>query len=709
MMPSRDERTALKTEIGKFKTLISFVFLSQIIYPQIPFNGFCKLNSFNIDSGFTRIFSFNYNLDEHSDLLIFNPLEKKAALYNGKSGTEFILQGMPSLPLELSSIEPIIIPKKMIESFAFTSRKNRSFGIYNFSTAGKIKLLSQIKLDSYPENLSITNNLTDNSQLFLLSGNSFEGLSIISNQNNTLNENKIYSGKVFQNAQFIDFNSDGYEDIAALNSVDNKLHFFYNNSRNEFSELKTIKTDDDVLSMRIFDINYDGYKDIIVSTVSGIIIYFGDASSSYSKTIKVQTKYSADKFIIGDFNRDGFFDINYLNVDKGIVSTIFAKDFNSFYPEIIQIKKKGIVDIIPFFSKFVYGAAYLNQNGEVNILSKVNSLSEDQKLAIAVEPDFIASFEHSNNGISDLAFTDKFDRKIKFIVRSAAGLPEKYFEIELYEDHNNIISFSNDKSKKTFFLYSPNEKVIEAIEVDFKGYSFNRKVHYAEGPIQDLKLKPNTDGEAELFILYSKDNSLNLQIIVKTQIGFTQSLFNGLSSNWIDPFLFFDDRLIIGYWQYDEEFLKLNYLNLTESGKNTLTKIKLSNKNSLLISKSNSINTKQGYKYFALLKNNVETFMIAGDKEPKLYSISNRKKGFRIQDKNQLFFDKSNSVFVYDSSLSSLAEIYPAKTNGSFFMSEKIRNINVNNFIIQKSDQGKINLICTDTNSGIIELRQLSK
>ena len=74
---SKEERTALKTGLSKFKTLLLFVLLSEIISPQIPFKGFCKLNSFSIDSGFTKIFSFNYDQNEHSDLLVYNPVEKK--------------------------------------------------------------------------------------------------------------------------------------------------------------------------------------------------------------------------------------------------------------------------------------------------------------------------------------------------------------------------------------------------------------------------------------------------------------------------------------------------------------------------------------------------------------------------------------------------------------------------------------------------------
>jgi hypothetical protein len=130
---SKEERTVLKTGTSKFKTLLLFVLLSETVSPQIPFKGFCKLNSFSVDSGFTKIFSFNYDQNEHSDLLVYNPEEKRAAIYNGSAGTKFITNKIVSFPSEASVIEPIILPNNMIESFAFTSRKNRSFGIYKSS------------------------------------------------------------------------------------------------------------------------------------------------------------------------------------------------------------------------------------------------------------------------------------------------------------------------------------------------------------------------------------------------------------------------------------------------------------------------------------------------------------------------------------------------------------------------------------------------
>jgi len=709
MKLSKEERTVLKTGISKFKTLLLFALLSEIIFPQIPFKGFCKLNSFSVDSGFTKIFSFNYDQNEHSDLLIYNPTEKKTAIYDGKSGLKFILNNIFSFPSEISAIEPIVLPNNMVESYAFTSRKSKNFGIYKFSSSGKPSLVNYIKFNSYPENISFTNNYLDSTQAFLISGNSFDGLSIITSQDNQLIEKQILEKRVFKNAQFIDINSDGYQDIAALNSIENKLHFLFNNSRGDFNELRKLDIDDDVLSMNVFDINYDQYKDIVVSTKSYIKIYFGDATASFSKTIIIQTSYSADKFIIGDFNRDGFFDFNYLSIDEGIISTIFAKDFDLFYPEFIQKKKKGIVDLIPFFSKFVYGAAYLNKNGEVSILSSVVSMSDDQQLAIGIEPNLITSFDHINNGIIDFAFTDDYDKKLKFIIRSNAGLPEKLLTINLYEEHNKILEFSNSKTIKTFFLYSDDKRVIEAVEIDFEKFSFSRRFHYAEGPIKDLIIKPDSKGDAELFILYSKNIILNLQVITKTQIDYNQKLYTNLSSNWFDPFLFFDDKLTVGYWQFESDFLKLNFMNFADKDRKPVNKLKLNRKNLLLISKSNESSGKASFKYSAILSNGEEIFLAAGGNNLKLFNSKNAKNGRRIQDKNQLFFGKTNSVFVYNSNLSALTEFIPAKTSSRLFMYEKFNNLELSNYTIQKLDQRKYHLIFTDVKSGNIEIRQLSR
>jgi hypothetical protein len=461
--------------------------------------------------------------------------------------------------------------------------------------------------------------------------------------------------------------------------------------------------------MDVFDINYDGFKDIIVSTKSYLKIFFGDATASLNKTIIIQTTHSVDKFIIGDFNRDGYFDFNCLNIEEGIISTIFAKDFDMFYPEFVQKKQKGIIDVIPFFSKFIYGAAYLNQNGRVNIISSVASMSEDEKLALSIQPNLITSFDHIDNGIIDFAFTDNFDKKLKLILRNSAGLPEKLFTVKLYEDHNRILQFSNSKTLKTFYLYTEGEKIIEVIEIDFEKFSFTRRFHYSEGPVQDLIIRPDSKSDPELFILYSKNKTLNAQVITKTQINYNQKLYTNLSSDWIQPFLFFDEKIMVGYWQYKNNYLNLNYLEFTDKDPKTVIKLNLNPKNSVMISKHNQTDNKEALKYSAFVSEDEEIKLLLSKEEPKLYSIKGTKNGLRIQDKNQLFFGKTNSIFVYNSELKGLIEYFPAKAGKELFVSEKFQNLDLTNYTIQKLDQRNYHLIFTNVKSGNIEIRKMSR
>ena len=256
-------------------------------------------------------------------------------------------------------------------------------------------------------------------------------------------------------------------------------------------------------------------------------------------------------------------------------------------------------------------------------------------------------------------------------------LPEKLFSINLYEEHNKILEFSNSKSIKTFFLYEEDKKLIEAVEIDFDKFSFSRRFHYAEGPIKDLIVKSDSKGDAELFILYSKSKNLNLQVISKTQINYNQKLYTNLSSNWFDPFLFFDDQLIVGYWQFESDFINLNFMNFSDKDRKPVNKLKLNRKNSLVISSSNKSSDKAKFNYIAILSGEDEILLATGGDELKLFKTKNTQKGFRIQDKNQLFFGKTNSVFLYNSNLSALIEFRPAGTGNQLFMSEKFSNLRI--------------------------------
>ncbi len=709
MKPSQDGRTVLKVGISKFKTILLCVLLTELITPQIPFKGFCKFNSLKIDSGYTNVFSFNYNQNEYADLLVYNPFSNQAKLLDGVAGNLFSIKKNISLPFEISNIEPLVIGNKLIETYAVTSRKNRCFGIIKFSKEGKPSTISQIKFDSYPQNLSISDYNADGNLDFLISGNSFNGLSIVVQDKNHLNERKIVEKTVFKFAKFIDFNADGAEDIIALNSFDSKLHFFFNDTRGDFRDLRQVDLDGDILSFHVFDMNYDSYEDIILSISNSIIIFFGDPTADYNKSIKINTSFQADEFTYGDYNRDGFFDINYIDKQKGYISTIFAKDFDSFYPEMIHKKTEGLCDVIPFFSKFVYGTAYLTKDGELHILSKVSSMTDDLQLAVAIESDLITSFDYMNNGISDIAFTDRFDGKIKFILRDAAGLPDKLFSIKLYDEVKSLIAFSNSKIVKTFFLLGVNNRLIESIEVNFEEFSFKRNQLYSKGLIQDLLVMQDSKNDPQLFILYANNKNLNLEILTEYQSKFISSYYEGLTSNWSNPFFTLSGNLNIGYWQSDQKNLSLKFLSVKDDKFQPITKIEMKKNVKTIISKSNQDYNNSDLGYVSIINADDGLYLFNGEKSVGVFTNNGSLSDLRITNKNQLFFGKNNSIFVYDQNSKSISEIRMLKYKKEFVKKKLLSNIYLNCYIVSDLDQRNNHLIFTDSKLGNIGIRQLSK
>jgi hypothetical protein len=336
-------------------------------------------------------------------------------------------------------------------------------------------------------------------------------------------------------------------------------------------------------------------------------------------------------------------------------------------------------------------------------------MSDDQQLAIGIEPSLIASFDNNNNGIIDLAFIDEFDQKIKFILRNTEGIPENIFDVSLYHNHNNILEISNSKSVKTFFLYSSDNRIIEELKIDFDKYRFVRRFHYSEGKIEDIAIKTDENAEAELFVLYSKNNILNLQILTKSNSDYKQKLYTDLCKNWHNPFLFFKNKLTVGYWQFENDFLKLNFMNVNEQGRDSKNKFTLNRNNQILLSKSNKLNKSGNFNFACFLAAEAEIILVSGDNEPKLYRVKNTENGFRIQDKNQLFFGKNNSIFVYNSELRTLKEIIPALNSNQLIVNDIFNDLKISNFTIQQLDQRNTHLIFTHKKSGTIEIRQLSR
>lgn len=701
-----EEKTGLKIGLSKYKLILLLFFLQEIIFPQIPFKGFCKLNSFGVEPGYKRLFSLNFDNNEYSDLLVYNPLYKMAQLFSGISGTNFQLKKEFNFPVEISNLEGITQQNKMIESYAFTSRKDRTCGTLKFQNDGNVTIINQLKFDYYPENISVSYNHNLNEYEFVISGNAFNGISIINEKSNKLFEKKITDKTIFKDARFIDFNSDGYEDIVAINSLQNKIHFFFRNSKNDFEDLRQIDFSDEITSLQVFDFNYDGYSDFIVSFIDGIVIYYGDATASYKNITKVKTNHPVDKFVFGDYNRDGFFDLNYLNIQNGTISTVFAKSFNSFYPELIHFKEVGLVDVITFYSKFVNGVAYLNVNGKTNILSKVNSLSEEQKLAIAIKPNHLTTFDFLNNGVIDLAYIDDENNSLNFILRDASGLPENLYTIELFEHHKKIKITHISEEKKYFYLFSDDKRSIEALEVDFKTFTFKRKFYYSEGLVQDVVIKSDYKNDLEIFILYSNNAKLGLQVQTKVDENYFTKLYPNLEKNWSNAHIVSEVSRTIGYLQTTKTNLIYKTVNANDRAYKIIFNTYLNNDDSVKSNSPDLIAEFSKDRFAGIFSKSKKAGLFVDGKVQFINDLDILSQ-LRITGKNHLFFGKNKSIFISNIANNSVYEFNLSEKTNWIKSSLLFKEININEFIIEKLEPRNDNFIFTNKKNGLIEIRQL--
>src|SRR5512146_2048108 len=74
---------------SKFELLIFIIVLTCDSYPQVPINGFCKYQVFQVDSGYQKFTPLNYNDDSYTDLFFYNSAGNHLISLDGSQNGEF--------------------------------------------------------------------------------------------------------------------------------------------------------------------------------------------------------------------------------------------------------------------------------------------------------------------------------------------------------------------------------------------------------------------------------------------------------------------------------------------------------------------------------------------------------------------------------------------------------------------------------------------
>ena len=189
----------------------------------------------------------------------------------------------------------------------------------------------------------------------------------------------------------------------------------------------------------------------------------------------------------------------------------------------------------------------------------------------------------------------------------------------------------------------------------------------------------------------------------------TRSNYEGLTSNWSNPFLTISDNPSLGYWESGDKQVTLKFLFIKDNKFNQSTKLEIDKNILTIISKTNQDYTASDFHYASLISAKENYYLITGEESVEIYSGNAYINDLRNTDKNQLFFGKNNSIFVADTNSKSLYEIIPFEANKKLSVKKIFSEIELSNYIIQKLDQRKSHLIFTNNKTGIIEIRRLPK
>lgn len=677
------------------------------IVAQIPINGFTNFTEIETISNQTKLFSFNYNKDSYSDLLVYNQENKETYLLTGEPNLKFKEPKKVYFQYEPNYFKPVYDKNNQISKYAFTSRKSRIFGLMNFNQYGYPRIAKTIKLNSFPNKIDYADIDLDDINDYLILGEAFNGLSIITEKNNRLIEKKLFTNHSFLDAYFYDINWDEYIDIIAYDLISQKLMFIYNKDGERFSFERELTFNYKVNRFQITDINFDGYKDLVFATINGLMIYLGDNLNTFSESIFIKTSSEINNFIIGDFNHDGYFDFICHSSSMNYLSVIFSKDNNSFYEELIIQIGDEINDVIPFFSRFVYGLAFLSADGKIKIISEFSSFRNEVNFIYGIKPDVIKTFDLNNNGLSDLIFIDKFDNKLKFLIRNNIGVPSIYFHITLKGNHQDLFVLRNSSNIVSFYCYSKNERIIELIEVDFNSFSFNREIIYTEGKIQDL-WAVSKEEKGDIKILYS-NNGLNYGVLrLSLDKKYKLVKYPLVSDSFISASIFTENEDKVVYWRNSDSLFSFRTVNFFFDSKQE--KVLFENYFNTEVSFFNCI-PKQvtNFDYFSsLIKTTDRKYLLIFDRNFNILSKTDLLTNYSLLSRKPLVSDADGFIYFYDSTTNKILRLVFVKRVNRISILNVLDDIKVQSFVVDKLDKRNKHLVYVDSVDKKIKVRQLN-
>ena len=444
---------------------------------------------------------------------------------------------------------------------------------------------------------------------------------------------------------------------------------------------------------------------------SKLKIFYGDFASAYSKQIEIETKYLADDFIIGDFNKDGRIDLAYLSSDASIVSVIFAESEFTFFPEIPILHKDGMKSIIPFYSKFIDGLAVICEDGTLLTNTRLSSLSSDLDISFSIKPIAISYFDANSDAINDICFIDSFDNCLKLIVRDNDGMPANYFSIPLRGNHNQIEVKNFSKQSTTFFCYSQGKKLIEVVEVEFVSGKFIRNEFYSARPIAEVKAIPSEP--EKVFVSSLVNNRLTIEIFEKEESWKLLTDYN-ISEKAISANFASMNGLKLFFWNQDGDSIKLfKKTFLPEELKaDLILKVKMKKSSNLLTIADDFYNLGKESIISFVESDEKHYILVTRDGFVNIFNAEEVNNNLILEDNTQLFVSEirtngTRRLIINNYSDQSIYRLNILRKGKKISLSKMFDKINSKEFFVKNMTVNNFHFIYLNQTMGCISIRQI--
>ncbi len=540
----KEEKIVLPADrIFKFSLFI-LLFIFSGISAQVPVNGFCRYREFNIKSGYTGIASVDFNSDGYRDLFIYNSNLNKYITLQSDPNSNFINIAERYLSSPVNDLHAFG-NETSGKRYLIDSRGKREVSLALFTRNGSLNFSGRIKFNGSPSKVDAADIDGDGRPEGLVSGTSIDGLYIIKENNRSFRETKINSGRIYSWSSFIDLDYDSFPDIAAVDPISNSIIFFNNNRTGKFFESRSIGFTGEIKNIKCADINSDGFTDIVLANNKRFEILLGDSVSTFNKKMIIDTPVNPDKFEILDFNGDGFNDIAFIDIQKGELYIMFAKNSVSFYPPLLYMKKNSLVNMTSYIDRAGRKLAVLSSDGKLFLINSIGLNDSNFMVSMGTSLKGIQVFDYMNDKYRDISFIDEYSRSLKIFLSERRKLFRTYFSVPLSDAHTEICVDDINPKIKTFYCYSKGKRLIEAVRINLENGKSSKQILYTDYPVEDLNLLSDRLKDWQtLSVLIRNGQQLLLQIIemrdFKKSASASSSVISDSEQGWINMDIYTD-------------------------------------------------------------------------------------------------------------------------------------------------------------------------